>query len=51
MGIPFSIRKGSKAALEGASRKQGRAPREQGGASREQEGALWGSAEAQEMRA
>jgi hypothetical protein len=45
--LPFSFGKGSKAALQGASREQGGAAREQRGNSREQEGALWGSAGAQ----
>jgi len=34
--LPFSIGKGSRAALEGAAREQGGAAREQGGAAREQ---------------
>jgi len=43
------MRKGSRAALEGAAREQGGATREQGGALREQEGALWDSAGAQQV--
>jgi len=37
--LPFSIGKGSRAALEGAAREQGGAAREQGRAAREQGGA------------
>ncbi len=37
--MPFSIGKGSRAALEGAAREQGGAAREQGRAAREQGGA------------
>ncbi len=49
--MPFWIRKGSRAALEGAVREQGRALERAGGAAREQEGALWGSAGAQQVGA
>ena len=62
--MPFRDGKGSRAALEGASREQGGASREQGGAPREQGGApreqgrapreqggaLWGSARVQHIR-
>ena len=37
--MPFSIREGSRAALKGALREQGRAEGEHGGAKREHEGA------------
>ncbi len=49
MKLPFWIRKGSRATLEGAVREQGGALEGAGGAAREQGGALWGSAGAQQL--
>ena len=46
--LPFSIRKGSRAALEGAAREQQGSREGAGGSTK---GALWGSAEAQQVGA